>query len=456
MPLTNCIMFGKKKQIVYLASGKIFIETVTLGKNPKRETKQSFDWNYTTLPQVLLEVKKITGGIIRLLLSEDFVYVANIAIPFNLPSEKSQIIDKVREFIPENIEETIWDYKAMLYEENPKSGQKEKIIQIEALPGSFHTLLANACTQAKLTIESAEAVSIALARQLRHEENPVLVVFVPSFGSPISFLALQGLVIGSKKIENEINSDAIQAIIAYGEKHFNVTPAKIIFSGNIENINVESFKTELLTAERATLDPIVSLAAKQDIHGKFEETLNIEIIPTAHKNQEAHTEQPSKKSVPPLFQRSPIKILLAFLGVLMLAGSTIFLALLSPKLFSQPNPSVTAVKTLPTPSKTHIKISPAPTLNFSRYTVTVLNGSNKEGEAGKLKNFLASKGFIVIKTDNAVSQNYEKTIIRYQTTVDSAFRNALHAMLQDTYTLDNDQVLNDPTQSDVVIIIGAK
>jgi hypothetical protein len=99
--------------------------------------------------------------------------------------------------------------------------------------------------------------------------------------------------------------------------------------------------------------------------------------------------------------------------------------------------------------------SPSASLDLTKYTVTIFNGSGISGEAGRAKTLLTTAKFTVGTTANAATYDYTKTIIKAKSSVDSAFVTALSEALGKTYIVDTAQTLSTSSADAVQVIIGS-
>ncbi|MDO8583222.1 MAG: LytR C-terminal domain-containing protein [bacterium] len=113
--------------------------------------------------------------------------------------------------------------------------------------------------------------------------------------------------------------------------------------------------------------------------------------------------------------------------------------------------NVVSVANLPT-------ITPEPTkaIDLSKYEIEVLNGSSVEGEASRQKTSLTDAGFTVLSVGNADNSDYTDTIIKAKKEVEKAFLDKLKAILGETFTIGEAEVLSDDDTTPVVVILGTK
>lgn len=103
------------------------------------------------------------------------------------------------------------------------------------------------------------------------------------------------------------------------------------------------------------------------------------------------------------------------------------------------------------------EISPekiAATLNRTKITISVENGSGQEGVAGKASDFLKGKGYNVSSTTNADNYNYTGVTIKVKSST-SAYLNILKKDLSEKYTVSNTSSdLSKDFAADAIVIIG--
>lgn len=107
-------------------------------------------------------------------------------------------------------------------------------------------------------------------------------------------------------------------------------------------------------------------------------------------------------------------------------------------------------------NKTTPTNTPTPTeedIDLSEYSIKVLNGSERNGEASKLKSVLEDEGYSVSSIGNA-DKTYSKTTIQVKDSVSKAWVEKLKKTLSKSYILADISTLKDE-DTDVVINIGS-
>lgn len=95
-------------------------------------------------------------------------------------------------------------------------------------------------------------------------------------------------------------------------------------------------------------------------------------------------------------------------------------------------------------------------VNLTKYSIRILNGSERLGEASRLRNSLEEDGFKVSSIGNASESSFLKTIIMAKSDVDESFIEKLKDVLRRFYELDKTEKLKDSAEDDVEIIIGSE
>lgn len=185
---------------------------------------------------------------------------------------------------------------------------------------------------------------------------------------------------------------------------------------------------------------------KQTVLVTPEEEKEVELDNTEEQLEESDDEP--KKSRKGLW----INLIIVFIGSFLIV--TFFLFLRQKKL-----DEIKQLEEANKPSPTAV-VSPSPTqvaVDVSAYTISVLNGSGKAGEAAKAKTLLVGEDYTVEIVGNASESTYDKTVIKVKKSVPSAFVDALKKSLEPSYVLDPIVAeLADTKNTDVEIIIGSE
>lgn len=223
-----------------------------------------------------------------------------------------------------------------------------------------------------------------------------------------------------------------------------------------KRIVVEEVKEEETPKEEAkevelTPEPAILEEAAND-------TISVESeskIETIVENKEpAEKKEPVVKEVKPIEAKksSSIALWIIIPGIFLLG------AILGGIFFYQRGVSNGEFTPTPTESTSPTSVpsaSPSASVDLTKYTISIFNGSGIPGEAGKAKTLITTAGFKVGSAGNAATYDYTKTIIKAKSTVEAPFISALSAALGKTYVIDAAQTLASTSADTVQVVIGS-
>lgn len=264
-------MFGNKKSILFITKSKVKITKVSLGKS-KETIIGEFDWTYETLSNSLSKFTKIIGNSARLVLSEDFFYVILLSFPYDTILNKDIIRQKAQELIPENLNETVWDYR-----EIPSvSSSQSKKIQVAAAVKKLFENLSWLILKSGLHVEQLEPLSFSLARFAKNQEEAILFIYI--YDEVFLTLVQKDTILATERLELPLNRDKLNNFIAFTKQQLKVIPERIIFCGNTGGLNLTEYQIESIKTEVQDLSPTMSLAYKKPIKGENKKELTIELM----------------------------------------------------------------------------------------------------------------------------------------------------------------------------------
>lgn len=94
-------------------------------------------------------------------------------------------------------------------------------------------------------------------------------------------------------------------------------------------------------------------------------------------------------------------------------------------------------------------------VEYSEYSLQILNGSGIPGEAGKVKDLITDLEFESITTGNASSYDFDKTSISIKEDIPAQVFSDIKDLLGDTYDMETkSETLEDSSDYDVIITVG--
>ncbi|MEK7534019.1 MAG: LytR C-terminal domain-containing protein [Patescibacteria group bacterium] len=441
-------MFTNKKSVIFITKSKITVSDVVLGDKPNEKIIGQFGWTPYTLDNVLLQIKRIIDGTIRILLSEDFVYVVNLSLPSGSILNKDFVLQKAQELIPENLRETTWDFKEIASPLPSSSKQLMTTIQVVAVVKTLFEALSKSITKAELQVEAIEPLSYALARFTKQQEKPFLFVYVDT--ETLLTLAQKEAVLATQRL-NSLTPTNINQFIIFAKEKFLAEPQNIVFCGNTNNIDLKEYENLSFKAVIQDISPAISLSYKEDIKGKDEDVLNLGLLKILHKDKnEISNNLPAKAPIQKHHSPNIPIIAMGFFVVLGIFG----VLLIYNNNMSLKNNKLSPIPTsLPTLSPTPF-VTPTAKIDLSKYSITILNGTGRAKEATNIESLLKDNGFNVIKTGNADNFNYEKTEVSFKEKVPNEFILLLDKSLKTLYDFSIGTKLEEKEDTDILIIIG--
>ena len=153
------------------------------------------------------------------------------------------------------------------------------------------------------------------------------------------------------------------------------------------------------------------------------------------------------------------KIILTIVVVLLVLGAIVGGALYFQKGVTEDKPDESTNTAEMTPVATPLPTAPEEKVDLTTLNVSVLNGSGKAGEAGKVKNLLVEGGFSEdkITSGNADSYDYDETSVSVKGGLSTKVMDAVKTSLSDVYALTaSEDELEESSSYDIVIIVGSK
>ena len=189
---------------------------------------------------------------VRLLLAEDDTYIKLLIFPKNTVITRAQIVQQAAEVIPEDIEDRFMDWKEISLEHD-RIGVQLYVVKKTVLEPLFKS-----AADAKITIESCEPPSSAMARMVNQPHIPCFIVYPKD--KPLYCAA-----VFEHSVLEVMSIDSLQSCTDYIKKQWGITIKNTV---------------------SPPPDPVLGLAAKSDIIGADADTLN---IPSNQKIEHPHS-----------------------------------------------------------------------------------------------------------------------------------------------------------------------
>lgn len=414
-------MFNASKIIVSITKIKIYVSVVKLGTPPSIEKCEEFAWTGETIATVLQTIKKKFGTSVRILFSDEFVYVTTVKTDTPQSATRQSIQRQAQEQIPEDMNKTSWDYR--VYPE---------FIQVAVLNTVIYNQITEAVKKADIDIEAIESCSSSLARLVALEKEPLLLVYQEDL--PLLITVQNGVALTATVIHEPLTGAHVEQAVRFSQDQFSITIKKIIKTETIGDIFTSDFFKDI-SIESKQFAPALGMAMKTDVKTPDADSLNLEIDSTSVKHQ----------------SRFSYLLHLLFFCVFVVIVSGVYFG---QKYFMKKNKYSPVPKaTQPTKMLQQTSIaSPSATIKKD-YTVRILNGSGVAGEASRLSDILIEKKYTVTGTGNAEEET-EGISVHYISTVDILYLNDLDKVLKTIYTTVEIEPKLASDEADITIIIG--
>lgn len=274
-------MFSKKRFVIFIS--KQFIEPgfVTLGRNPSFEGGEAFQYTKETLADGLKKIQTISKEKMRIVLSEELVYVTELSFPHGTVITRELVQEKAEEVIPEDLKQTEWDFQTLHYKEKTKDADVI-LVQVAVIEKSFSESFRQALVVTPLSIEAIYPESYVLAN-LEREESEVVIIIEQDRELTVLCAVLDGFVVATRVKKDAITTEDVKVFINFLSVYKGKSPKKIFLSHCGEENLLEDLSLEGYEVIAKDYNPLVGAALLEKISGKDEEILNIDIFSLIEK-----------------------------------------------------------------------------------------------------------------------------------------------------------------------------
>lgn len=279
-------MFFKKHFFVSFIS-KHFIDSgyITVGKKILFEGAEAFEYTEETFSETFKKIGEVSKGKVRIVLSEELVYVTELSFPSGTRITRDVVLEKAEQSIPEDLRKTAWDFQTLHYAEKSKE-KGEILVQVAVIEKSFSDIFRAALTTNPLAIESIFPESYVFAN-FEKEEAGVAVIVAQNRESVLICAVEDGFAIVTRVEEGGITIDKVREFLQFLSLSKGKKAERIIFSRFTE----EDFSLFLPLADEGyeilarDYNPLIGAALHKKVTGKDEDVLNIDILSSPAKNE---------------------------------------------------------------------------------------------------------------------------------------------------------------------------
>lgn len=248
----------------------------------------NLSWTPEGIGMVLGTARAAIGRNVKLLVGEQFAYVATLLLPkgeeyASLQEEREAVRELAGKLIPEDLAISAWDYREI----SLPSASFGRPVQIVALVASFARVVVPAIKEAGFSVSVTLPESCAVALLFADRQEPFLLIYK----SDLFFVAgvVQGVVVSSVTSLQTVNFETVKTVEGFMRDRFALTPRAIVFAGSYEESDLATF--DRAEAERAGFiiefsdKSAIKALAEEKVEGDDQSTLSIELS-VSEKNAE--------------------------------------------------------------------------------------------------------------------------------------------------------------------------
>lgn len=432
-------MLTKNKYIIWISKKTLRLYSIGVAGHSLFTLLKEMPWSMETLGPMFLSLRNLIKGEIRILVDDDLVYTFCVEAPTSKNAQRAEMLAKIEELVPEDMNNTIWDYKEGV-EINGK-----KYSEVMVLLSDFYDTLHKAIFDAKISVEAIEPLSYTLLGGIIPN---VPFVLIYKHDSTLMAVVYKKSVLWTKII-NKFDLTEFRRFVDFTKVRFGIDINQVIVSAEM---NLEEIGTlEKFEVRQTMLNPVLDIAVRADIHGKDADVLNVRIIENAEKEAKNHK-----------------LVIGAFAVGIVVLISTLFLILrlaFNPKtrdrVIETPVVTETTESTQSTSStneqnSTNTSTTPEQNSepNFD-IKIQILNGTKVPGLAKKLADEFTAAGYTTIVTGNSPGDHLT-TDAKLKNNLDTPTTNSIDTIIKKSYPLYTSSTSEEVSEYDLVIIIGSK
>lgn len=273
-------MFAKKIPTLFISRNFVEPGVVTLSHAPRFEGSEALPYTEETLPSVLSRIVFIQGKKVRVVLSEDLVYVTVVYVPAGTKLTREQVRIKAEETIPENLSLADWDFRTMYYVEVSET-EKNMAVQVAVMERKFAMAFEKALSTQSFILESVMPESCVLAAFEAHEKG--LSVIVEQDRENSLLVACEGgLVLMTQVKSGELAASDIARFLSFLSERDSRNVERLFFSHGASADSFEVVKQAGIVYEERSYNPLLGVAYEK-VSGRDATVLNLNIFPGREK-----------------------------------------------------------------------------------------------------------------------------------------------------------------------------
>lgn len=269
-------MFSKKIPTLFISRNFVEPGLVTLASTPLFDGSEALPYTRETLGAVLARIPFLKGKSVRMVLSEELVYVTALSFPRGTKLTREAVRIKAEETIPEDLRATDWDFRTMHYVKHGET-EEQTLVQVAVIERGFTAELEAALHTQAFTVESILPESYVLAAFEAHEAG--VTVIVEQDRENILLTACEaGLVFATEIKKGEITGEEVSQFLSFASDRSTKKVERVLFSHLETTVCLEAVKASGFSCEERSYNPLFG-ATLEKASGKDATVLNLNVFP---------------------------------------------------------------------------------------------------------------------------------------------------------------------------------
>jgi hypothetical protein len=201
--------------------------------------------------------KEFKASKVRVVLGEGMAFVFSFAVKVEDVNNLEVIKQLIEVYVPDSVENLIWDYRVSDSFRLEKNVEELAVVQVTAIAKDVYGDIMKAFERNKVRVRMLEPVSISLARLLKDEVEPQVVMHIDR-SSSLSVI-YRGLVVVTELLDVEDWLSRLEFVLNYVDEHFGIQPKQCILSGNQSGMKVEKINELKMKVVAKDLSPDASV-----------------------------------------------------------------------------------------------------------------------------------------------------------------------------------------------------
>ena len=271
-------MFTKKQYTIRIDRHSVVTGIVTLSDAPVFTFGGVLEYTSETLGRVLKEIKSLGYTRVRVVLSDELVYVVGLVFPSSTDVTRESVGKAVAEIIPEDLQSTDWDFRTLCFTKKD-TNKGEIYVQGAVFEHSFIQIFQEAVRQSRISISSILPESYVLAQCESNREGVSLIV--QQYQKECVLVGAEaGFVIATRVKAGEATEKDLRDFIDFMHTHKSKMVTNIVCSQC--SPSMVQLISQLVPAGRGLLvnpyNPLVRIALEEKVSGDDAEVLNLNMF----------------------------------------------------------------------------------------------------------------------------------------------------------------------------------